>query len=576
MTSLVDLPEDILKNIASNLDAPDLLRFLLSSKQFHERLGKSSDFWCFMLGEHVSGVDARMKYMIRSYMKHIPAVKWQKITRRSCRISSREGHLACTFTDPQEQRLCITGGFSDDPGVYILQIRPDMSHGSRWLNLTPTGSPHDFVYGASLTTLDSTRAIRFGGFRAGGYSSECNTIKLLTVEPSAAEDNNPLVGGLRCHWQVIEAQNPQFARPRAYHSATLLNQRYLLVLGGMTEGGCIISESLLDTDTWTWFDPSRITNGVGLFNDTRPSDRHGHSVVVDEKRNRLVLFGGGSGTDLLRSGEDSAEVWELKMGSDWRVNIEASFPWKWRKIHRDPECDNRRGDEEHDAMDEDGDASALQATSTLTPSETLCLGRCHYGLKTSPDTALCLLGSGNPSTNGVIAYDLSADQFFRPTSFGTLPQPRFTSACALLLNGYIFVHGGFCAQEGSTLGDAYVLDLAPFIKNREFTCLSIESNARSHRVVTDEDARQGRMSGERLLRRMFDILGSAEDDDRPAVAQGMLAQLISTGQFGGDAFNLIRLIANGSAVVRFEGESDSSDGDESGDIADDPDYEEEE
>ena len=47
------------------------------------------------------------------------------------------------------------------------------------------------------------------------------------------------------------------------------------------------------------------------------SGRHGHSVILDGNRNRLLLFGGGSGTDLLRSGRDNSEVWELRMNEDW-------------------------------------------------------------------------------------------------------------------------------------------------------------------------------------------------------------------------------------------------------------------
>jgi hypothetical protein len=35
---------------------------------------------------------------------------------------------------------------------------------------------------------------------------------------------------------------------------------------------------------------------------TSPSGRHGHSIVLDSKRNRLVLFGGGNGTGKQKGG----------------------------------------------------------------------------------------------------------------------------------------------------------------------------------------------------------------------------------------------------------------------------------
>lgn len=38
---------------------------------------------------------------------------------------------------------------------------------------------------------------------------------------------------------------------------------------------------------------------------------HGHSVVLDPAQIRLVMFGGGSESDLPRSNVDNSEVWEL-------------------------------------------------------------------------------------------------------------------------------------------------------------------------------------------------------------------------------------------------------------------------
>lgn len=576
MLSFLDLPEDVWKYVALNLDTPDLLKFLSSHPRFHHGLGQSPAFWNFLLKRHASEEDAREEYMVQAYRRHIPAVKWQRISERSTHISAREGHLSCTFSDGAEDRICITGGFTNDHTVYVLPVKSRMSQASRWLHLAPEG-PTDFVYGASLTPIDSTRAIRFGGFQSGGYSSECNIVKLLTLAKLKDEGN----GGIetfKCQWQSINARNSSsFAQPRAYHTATLLNKRYLLVLGGMTEEGSILDEAILDTSTMTWLDQSRIMDGMGL-GDSRPSCRHGHSAILDENRGRIVIFGGGSGTDLLRSGEDNAEVWELRMGKKWESDLEASFPWTWLKIRSsDPnneDMDAQRealsaATNEHDSLNDD------TALLPLTPTEMLCLGRCHEGLKISQDTALFLLGSGSPSTNGVLAYDLSKDLFLRPHVLGSLPQPRFTFACSLMQKGYILIHGGFCSQDASALGDAYVLDLAPLVSNREFRALPIDINARSHVAVTDEDARQGRLGGERLLHRLFNTLGNATDDERPALAQEMMGQLIANGQYGGQAFMIMRMIANGSGLVQFGGFENSESAESNSDEEDDPDYDEE-
>lgn len=449
--------------------------------------------------------EPRKEYIIRAYERHLPAVRWHKLInppRAGGLISSREGHLACTFAANQneEERVVITGGFTDDPGVYVLRS-------GRWIRIPPIG-PRDFVYGASLTVLDSTRAIRFGGFRSGGYSDECNDLWLLTLKTNDS-------GGLTCLWEVIQAHN-NLPTSRAYHTAMLVSGRYLVVIGGMTESGSINETSVLDTHDWAWYHPLASIDGI------LPSCRHGHSVINDEKRNRLLLFGGGSGTDLLRTGADNSEVWELSFGDGWTANLEG-LSLQWRLVHRDI------NDDEDDINNEEG---------KLTPSEALCLGRCHCGLKVSHNTALFLLGSGNPSTNGVIAYDLSTDKFIIPHALGSLPQPRFTFACTTLSRGYILVHGGFSSQDSMTLGDSYVLDLAPFV-NREFTIRPIDTQAVSHSAVTTVEARIGR-----------------ENTGRRETG-GMVGQMMGMGAFleqMGDAraLMLMRLLRDGHADIAAE------------------------
>ena len=66
-------------------------------------------------------------------------------------------------------------------------------------------------------------------------------------------------------------------------------------------------------------------SGTNIICSVPFSGRHGHSVVLDNRRNRLVLFGGGSGSDLLRSGEDNSEVWELKMNDDWETSLKVRY-----------------------------------------------------------------------------------------------------------------------------------------------------------------------------------------------------------------------------------------------------------
>lgn len=368
--------------------------------------------------------------------------------------------------------------------------------------------------------------VRFGGFESGGYSGETNEVTLLTLDldddgvaaTAAAGDNREE----EAFWERVVVSTPSnreqktlggrdeddfdygydsendgmngasVARPRAYHSATLLSDRYLVIVGGMMSEGSVTDVDVLDTELWRWLDPpcgiaassttaapvddidsacaaarSAATHDYDYVDDgsiepdeIRPSGRHGHSTILDERRNRLVVFGGGNGFDLLRSGVDNAEVWELKLGNHWKDDLEGSFPWKWNLVH---------ADNIHDDKDEHFYNHHVHPKK-LTRRERTNLGRCHNCVKVSPTTAI-FFGGGGRSTDSVLAFDLRSDSFIRPDVSGTVPRPRFTAASAVVDwedgagggSRYLLVHGGF---YGQALGDFVALDLAPRRRNR--------------------------------------------------------------------------------------------------------------
>jgi hypothetical protein len=164
----------------------------------------------------------------------------------------------------------------------------------------PIGRGPSFVYGASLTTLPTLysetvdgylpckltatmRAIRFGGFRAGGYANETSQVVMLTVKQDANkvrkrqrrgkkdfqrndynESDEERWSTWEWHWNqpwevgwsnitttgIVPGDNDEensFERDflsRAYHTSTLLLDRYLVVIGGM-KGTCILFTGLL-------------------------------------------------------------------------------------------------------------------------------------------------------------------------------------------------------------------------------------------------------------------------------------------------------------------------------------------
>ena len=585
--ALLDLPEDVLRQVGLHLPAPEILTFLSTHRRFHSSLGQSKAFWKLLLasgdgsssvsgtivdadGENnTSGDDAqslRKKYLLKAYVSHLPACRWYQLTYNDYRqgVSSREGHLACVLGSQQNRKICINGGFTDDNAVYVLHApvsdetfdctvqQPQQRQTPwSWQRLTPTMGDGlvGFAYGSTLTPINATTAIRFGGFRAGGYSHETDQVAILTVREDTGEGTETRTE-CRANWQVVTTTNPRFgALSRAYHAATLVGDRYLVIIGGMKTTRSILNPSILDTQTWTWIDCNIV------FSDDEPSGRHGHSVVLDSKRDRLVMFGGGSGDNLLRSGVDNSEVWELKMGKEWRTDLEASMPWEWREIHTDVVSGGgqREGsdEEEHtnanvctesqeDANMVDSQSLDLGECSRLSRAEALCLGRCHHAVHVSPDSVLFVFGSGRPSTNGILAYNLRADSFVRPIVQGPLPKPRHSGvACFLEPEGYVFLHGGYTMEEGDAIDDMNILDLAPMSKQRRtFDSLPVDTEYVSFRKITSDDAMgdsytsgsHGGYSEGLLLSALTQALQGAGGGEGGGDMNMFIRNLIETGQ----------------------------------------------
>jgi len=410
------------------------------------------------------------------------------------------------------------------------------------------------VYGATFTAISDTQAIRFGGFCSPGFSDETNQIALLTLHSDSNDNNDDNDGNddntdmtqqedlpnegrgqeeelssvLHASWEVIETKNspPAEYLARAYHTATLLKGRYLVIIGGMKSSKSLLDVAILDTKTWVWIHDileisSRIPNQF-------PSKRYGHSVVLDECRNRFVLFGGGNGSDLLHSGTDNAEVWELSIGdtnSYWNDDDEECFessPWLWEQITPGK---IRTGVETETALETTGlgmfdnneDGRRYQKEQTyqfsgetsnekvaqrhtkfmssvkkrqkpqqekLAPCEESILGRCHINAKISTHTILLAFGSGDKSTtNRLIGFDLRSNVFIRPnvpTSEGNdnsncyapyLPAPRRAASSVYLpKSGHLFVHGGYSTQKRRILSDPCLLDIASSL-DRNFKLL---------------------------------------------------------------------------------------------------------
>jgi hypothetical protein len=494
-----ELPLDLSHHLFQFLSAPCIFRCLQINK-YWSSIGKSKQGWMALLlrdGETnlpdsiVSpDVDVVTSYKKAIWMQYclrtLSRIQWNPLcsTFSVNNPSAREGHCMCILGN---SRVIITGGFCEDDRVHSLFINPPQNVSRQWEALPCRNTP-SFVYGATLTALNETTALRFGGFRSGGYVDECKEVWLME-----------LIDGF-VSWKKVNPRGSDSIYARAYHSATLMHNRYLVILGGMQSNGSILQESILDTHAWVWLDLS-ISDSLSL---RVPSGRHGQSAVLDSHRNRLVMFGGGNGADLLRSGVDNTEVWELQFGECWESNFEHSFPWKWNCLYKDKTS-----------------KSWQNTTFPLSPAQCLCLGRCHVGLKVSRDSVILACGSGRPTNNGIIGFNLASDSFLLPQVTGPIPVSRLSPASTVIgSEGWILIHGGYSLQ-GGTLEDAILLDLVPDLK-RIFKALPEATGYRmlSARPVEELDLLQNHPLPNRV-RVILQSLFAAPEADRQLLFFGL-------------------------------------------------------
>jgi hypothetical protein len=216
-------------------------------------------------------------------------------------------------------------------------------------------------------------------------------------------------------------------------------------------------------------------------------------------------------TDLLRSGRDNTEVWELRFGDNWQEHIDNYSTWKWNQIHGE---NGKGGEDEQNGVS--GTYHDSEMINDLSHAETLCLGRCHMSCKIASEMVLLFFGSGHPSTNGLIAYNLGNDKFHRPNVTGHLPCPRFTGAFAACLEeGYILTHGGYSTQLHDSIGQFDIIDLVPSLRT-SFNKMPIATERPSHMAITDAQVESRRMNQNHhldVMQMFFAALSDHDDSD---------------------------------------------------------------
>eukprot|EP00977_Amphora_coffeiformis_P020776 scaffold8471_cov184-Amphora_coffeaeformis.AAC.21 len=487
--SCSSLPEDAWQSIALYLDAPGVLALTRVSHRLNQIIDRDIVWEALWKRDQDNGTEdtakgtapkssddqkssphpedappkhapkkAKEKFLQVSYLRCLPLVTWHALEKKgpSPQIYGREAHLACVLGNYQ----LVTQGFTGDENIYIKDTSLDGD--DAWQAVVPTlrgDARLRWAYGCTLTPFtknNACAAIRYGGFRAGGYSHETNQVALLCLEEKQQNDDDDDVP-VATSWEVLQIETQsgealhrvdhKIGLSRAYHAAELVLDRFLVIIGGIQSriGSSILKPIILDTHTWTWMD--EVTVDLPSCENEWPSGRHGNSLIWDQARQRLVLFGGATGCDIIHSGVDVCDVWQLAPKDPLTTPLThesfiQSLPWRWTRLHEDQ---NR-------AFDFRVPTSEDVSPTRLSSAESLCLGRCHGAHQVSRDAVVFVFGSSRPSTNGIIGYDLSCDEFRRPRVQGIIPAPRLCFASAFLpQQNAIWVHSGWSTQSGGVV-----------------------------------------------------------------------------------------------------------------------------
>lgn len=466
--------------VALFLDAPGLLSLLQVNKAIHEALESNQTMWERLLDrEHELAVErpfgsrftqgflrvsTKKHFILRSYQRDLSALTW-----RAASLGSISGDYTPRSVCVLGDSLVMTGW--NNEGIIVSIKSPAWSLGGSHFDSYSFDLTR--VYGETLTPIDYKRAVRFGGFSSPGYQDASAEVAVLNVREGSdcMFSSSPRY---KVDWEfpTVQTQSGISVQPRGFHAATLVLDRYVLVMGGMqspslSRDSSTLQGMLLDTETWTWLDKTIVAAPTPGNGGSSPTNRHSFSLIWDERRQRFLIFGGSNEGE--HSGGDLADVWQLAPRQKPLIDpltpetFLSSLPWEWSLLHEN-------------AWDRctllDDPLSVTPGSPTqLSPSEALCLGRFHAAHQVTKDTVVFLFGSSTPSSNSLIAYNLCHDTFFRPNVQGGLPSPRLLCASVYVPKfRSIFLTGGWSTQNDGPVersSKTIILQLVPAVVTRE-------------------------------------------------------------------------------------------------------------
>nr|CAB3489988.1 unnamed protein product [Digitaria exilis] len=229
----------------------------------------------------------------------LEAASWRKFTVGGRVEPSRCNFSACAVGN----RLVLFGGEGvnmqpmDDTFVLNLEAaRPE------WSRVKVSASPPG-RWGHTLSWLNGSWLVVFGGCGQQGLLNDVFVLDLDAQQPT---------------WREVASEGPPL--PRSWHSSCTLDGSKLVVSGGCTESGVLLSDTFLldltkEKPAWreiptSWSPPSRLGHTLSVYGTTK-----------------LFMYGGLAKSGSLRL--RSSDAYTMDVGEDspqWRQLATTGFP----------------------------------------------------------------------------------------------------------------------------------------------------------------------------------------------------------------------------------------------------------
>ncbi|KAL8535829.1 hypothetical protein ACS0TY_011462 [Phlomoides rotata] len=223
----------------------------------------------------------------------LEAICWKKFSVGGAVEPSRCNFSACAAGN----RLVLFGGEGvnmqpmDD--TFVLNLD---SENPQWSRVSVKSSPPG-RWGHTLSSLNGSWLVVFGGCGRQGLLNDVFVLDLDAKQPT---------------WKEIFGGTPPL--PRSWHSSCTLEGSKLVVSGGCTDAGVLLSDTFLldlNMEKPMWKEIPTLWN---------PPSRLGHSLSV-YGRSKILMFGGLAKTGHL----------QLRSGEAYTIDLEQEKP-QWRQL----------------------------------------------------------------------------------------------------------------------------------------------------------------------------------------------------------------------------------------------------